>query len=59
MEVEEKAFKLWKLLDDIDTLDDSCRENDELFRKLVYDMQRRRFEIIDIPEINELYEKYY
>jgi hypothetical protein len=33
---------LWCLLDDIDTLDDACRSNDEAFRSLTRDIQKRR-----------------
>jgi hypothetical protein len=42
---EEKARFLWDLLDNIDTLDDACKDNNEGFRKLVYIQQRRRYEI--------------
>lgn len=38
------ASSLWKLLDDIDTLDDSCRDDDAMFRKKVREVQQRRFE---------------
>ena len=36
---------LWDRLDDIDTLDDACRENDKAFRENVRQVQRRRFEV--------------
>lgn len=42
----EKAYKLWRLLDDIDTLDDSAKGNDSAFRTKCYEIQRRRFEIM-------------
>jgi len=38
----EIATRLWQLLDDIDTLDDSCRDNDALFRERVREIQKRR-----------------
>jgi hypothetical protein len=41
--------ELWVLLDNIDTLDDGCRENDAAFRELARKHLRRRFEIHD-PE---------
>ena len=47
--VEERtaaAEKLWALLDDIDTLDDSCREHDDLFRERTRLRQQKRFQII-------------
>jgi hypothetical protein len=36
---------LWALLDNIDTLDDSCREHDDEFRKRTRVHLKRRFEI--------------
>lgn len=36
---------LWNLLDDIDTLDDSCRNNHVRFRERVRTTQRRRNEV--------------
>lgn len=44
-EWEAVAGYLFRLLDDIDTLDDSCRENDHAFRECVRHVQRRRFEV--------------
>ena len=41
---EHRKF-LWALLDDIDTLDDACKEHDKAFRKRAYKIQRRRYEI--------------
>ena len=41
--LERVAQFLWKLLDDIDTLDDSCREDDQSFRKAVYRAQQKRW----------------
>lgn len=37
------AVALWMLLDDIDTLDDACRDNDAEFRRLARETQRLRF----------------
>lgn len=39
---KDTACFLWKLLDDIDTLDDACRENDRAFRDAVREKQKRR-----------------
>lgn len=39
---EDIAKTLWQLLDDIDTLDDACKSNDEAFRKLTYKTQQKR-----------------
>ena len=43
---EAMAKALWGLLDDIDTLDDACRDNDANFRKLVRHIQKRRHEYL-------------
>jgi hypothetical protein len=40
---------LWALLDNIDTLDDACREHDDQFRKLTRAQIKRRFDIYN-PE---------
>jgi hypothetical protein len=37
---------LWKLLDNIDTLDDACRSDDAAFRKHTRDQQRKRFDVL-------------
>ena len=42
----DKARKLWALLDDIDTLDDACRDDDRAFRDAARQVQRRRFDIM-------------
>lgn len=41
---KEIAEALWQLLDDIDTLDDSCRERDDLFRERARVRLKKRFE---------------
>ena len=43
------ASKLWMLLDDIDTLDDACRDDDRAFRDSVRKVQQKRFAIMDGP----------
>ena len=44
MDTPEIISFLWKLLDDIDTLDDACRDNDRSFRGLTRKLQKRRWE---------------
>ena len=44
MEERQMLAFLWGLLDDIDTLDDACKENDKAFRDATRKRQRRRFE---------------
>lgn len=58
MDREEQAFRLWRLLDDIDTLDDACRDNDARFRVLVRNAQRRRFALLDGEDFDALWKKY-
>lgn len=45
-EAEQKAARLWKLLDDIDTLDDSEKHDNAAFRNKCYAAQRKRFDIM-------------
>lgn len=45
-EAQQQASKLWALLDDIDTLDDSCRGDDDLFRTLTRAAQLTRHAIM-------------
>lgn len=45
MTIKEQRDALWQLLDDIDTLDDSCRENDAVFRERVRHAQKKRWAI--------------
>ena len=37
-----KCERLWQLLDDIDTLDDACKDDDARFRRRVYSIQQKR-----------------
>lgn len=41
------AEALWQLLDDIDTQDDACRDNDGAFRERARRLAKRRFEVAD------------
>ncbi len=43
--VKEQRLFLWNLLDNIDTLDDACKNDDALFRKAVREQQKRRWNI--------------
>jgi hypothetical protein len=38
----ERAERLWKMLDDISTLDDACGDDDAAFRKRAYAIAERR-----------------
>jgi hypothetical protein len=41
-EIDPTTAALWNLLDDIDTLDDSCKYNDEVFRQCVRKLIAKR-----------------
>ena len=47
---QQQVSKLWALLDDIDTLDDSCRGEDDLFRTLTRIAQQKRYAIMTAEE---------
>jgi len=36
------SYELWRLLDDISTQDDACRENDKIFRERVRKITEKR-----------------
>ena len=45
--LQEMVEALWILLDDIDILDDACKSNDESFRLLARDVQKKRYSILE------------
>jgi hypothetical protein len=52
---DEKMFRimsvrLWELLDNIDTLDDSCRENDSSFRSQAMFLAQQRAAYMESPD---------
>ena len=48
---------LWKLLDDIDTLDDACKGDNADFRNRCYEIQRKRFDIVSGEQFDILMEQ--
>lgn len=48
--IEEKAWWLWALLDDIDTMDDAAKSDDHFFRCRVRALQQRRHDIMSGEE---------
>lgn len=56
---ERRVYELFKLLDDIDTLDDAVKDNDKAFREHTRRIQRKRFDCIAEDDINLLYDKYH
>jgi hypothetical protein len=42
----DRAIQLWNLLDRIDTLDDSCRENAEVFRAYAREHLAKRHAVL-------------
>lgn len=59
MSKDEQIYHLYKLLDDIDTLDDAVKSDDEAFRVQVRRVQIQRHKIVDSKQADELYDKYY
>jgi len=53
-----KSYDLWMLLDDIDTVDDVVKKDDELFRTMVRAFQRQRFEILSGEEIDSRHKEF-
>lgn len=53
------SFGLWKILDDIDTLSDICKSDNEMYRAKVEKIQKLRFILCDKQTVDYLYERYY
>ena len=53
------AFDLWRVLDNIDTLDDACKDNDSEFRKhaIIQATKRHGILLLEGP-IEERYDQY-
>jgi hypothetical protein len=58
-EKEKCIYLLWKLLDDIDTEGDICKDTHEAYRERVANLVNGRFKILDLKEVDRLYDKYY
>ena len=54
-----KTFELWKLLDDIDTASDMFKSNYEALANFVCATQQKRWNVLEIDEVNLLYEMFY
>lgn len=50
------AYQLWRRLDDIDSLDDSCRGSDALFRKAARTRANTRWDVLSERDADFLYE---
>jgi len=59
MSTEQQVFELWRLLDDIDTLDDAVKSNDKAFREHTRTILKKRHKLITSFKLDELYDKYY
>jgi len=59
MSKDEQIYQLWKLLDDIDTLDDAVKSNDGVFRELTRNRVKKRHSIVPTDELDHLYSVYY
>lgn len=47
---KQRAEILWQMLDDIDTADDMAKDNDDMYRSLVRNIHRKRFELANSPD---------
>lgn len=53
------AMDLWRVLDNIDTLDDACKDNDSTFRKNAITQVKKRHGILLLEgRIEERYKQY-
>ncbi len=52
-------FELWRLLDNIDTAEDSCKGNLEQYEKIVHKNQIKRHSLVSKKKIEKLYDKYF
>ena len=59
MSKDEQIFRLYKLLDDIDTLDDAAKENDATFRAKCYIIQKQRHLVVTGSQADKLYDRFY
>lgn len=59
MDDKEVIYRLWRLLDNIDTYSDVAKSDDKLYRKLVEAEQKDRWLVLDQETVDDLYDKYY
>ena len=48
----EKSLKLWMLLDDIDTADDIAKTDNDIYRMLCHNAQRKRWFVLNESEVD-------
>lgn len=56
---EEIIYKLWRIIDDIDTVSDIAKGNDSWYRHRVEELQRKRWDVLDEKTVDEIYNKFY
>ena len=56
---EEEVFKLWKLLDDIDTASDIAKGDDAMYRNLVERYQAKRRDVVPEERVEALYDQFF
>lgn len=59
VEASKQVYKLWKLLDDIDTAADAYKGNYQGFQTYVSKRLKERFDIVLDQQLNGLYERFY
>lgn len=48
----EKSLELWMLLDDIDTADDIAKTDNDIYRMLCHNAQRKRWSVLNESEVD-------
>lgn len=56
---QEKLYRLYALLDDIDTADDMAKDNDTLYRNLVRRYHNQRHEVVPDTDADALYAEFH
>jgi hypothetical protein len=59
VDLEKCIYDLYRLLDDIDTLDDAVKTNDKAFREHARTIQRKRHDVVPTWYVDKLYNKFY
>lgn len=55
----EQVYKLWKLLDDVDTAGDICKGDQGCYRETVEELQAQRWDVLAEPEATAMFERYH
>jgi hypothetical protein len=56
---DEIIYRLWLILDDIDTWSDIAKSDNALYRAKVEGLQKLRWDVVNSDFVDQLYDKYY